>query len=120
MTGYLIPLTIAGYALSYNPTLLNVGLYRQSSSVLISIPQTVQVGGFECRLGVPYSYRHMTGLQVYFESEGVLHGPFLVTDYERPEHSGTLENRNLLADIDCPRFVHARGRLVVKSSSMRM
>jgi len=115
---YLIPLVIAGQALAYNPTLHQVGINRQQNNHLYTISEQIDISQYECRIGLPYGYQYLTGMEVYFLDNQGLHGPFLVTDYENPEHNQMKDN-NLLADIDCVEYVHKKGWLFVKSTSMR-
>ncbi len=116
---YLIPIIIAGQAVSYNPTLLQAGLNRQTKEYPYRISQQIDIDRYDCLLGLPYGYQHLVGAEVYFLSDEGLQGPFLVTDYESSEHKGTMKNNNLLADIDCFEYVHQYGWLFVKSVSRR-
>jgi len=115
---YLIPLAIAGQALSYNPILYWAGINRQQNEYLYTISKQIDINQYECRIGLPYGYQYLTGMEVYFLDNQGLHGPFLVTDYESPEHNQMNDN-NLLADIDCLEYVHHYGWLFVKSISRR-
>jgi len=115
----LLVLIVSGQALAYNPTLLSVGEKRQTEDLVRTIPDDVDIAGYECRVAVQYPYNFLVGREVFFrdDSTGEIHGPWLVTDYQHPTHyyhGPKMSDDNLLADVDCKEFVHRRGRLYYK------
>ena len=114
----LLVLSINGEALSWNPTLKEVGYKRQYRPDLVrKIPRYVDVDRYQCRVAVPYKLNELVGREVYFLSnEGVIHGPWLITDYESPMDyydGNPMEENNLLADVDCQWAVHKKGKLLL-------
>lgn len=108
-----VQIPLKGKALAYNGTLQAVGVTRQTKKVDVPIADTVDVEGFQCRIGVPYGHAELIGKTVIFMSEDGLSAPWLVTDVEQVKHAGIMDGNNILADVDCERYVHATGILLI-------
>lgn len=116
----LYQLLILGQFLAFNPTLDNVALNRQTKEVRYAINKEVNVKEYKCLIGVPYGYGHLIGQEIYFvESNGEIHGPFLVVDVESQYHSGVMDERNILADTNCVSLVHRKGMILGINSAKR-
>ena len=109
----LITLGLAG-ALSWNPTLQDIGETRQAVPTIYPIAQHVDVSDYKCRIGVRYGYGWLIGQEVFFLSESKIYGPFLVTDVESIRHFPFMRDNELAADIDCPEFVHKKGQFLLQ------
>lgn len=109
MANIILILATSGY-LAYNPTLKNVAEYRTYMPVEKSL--TVDYAEYECLIGLPYGYKDLIGKEFYFISlEGEVYGPWLAVDVESIVHKGQMQERKLVADIDCRQNVHKNGYL---------
>ena len=112
MLEYLIIIHIILYgALADNPTLLQVAHNRQYLDVAAPIPASVDVDGYSCRVALPNRFVGLIGREVYFYNNGIIFGPWLVTDIQSDTDSVTqpMEAAGIAADVDCPQFAHRRG-----------
>lgn len=102
-------------ALADNPTLARVGHTRQMQDVAAPIPASVDVDGYECRVALPNRYRSLIGREVWFYSNRIFFGPWLVTDIQSDTDAAAqpMEAAGIAADVDCPEMVHRRGYIVV-------
>lgn len=108
-----LPIPLKGQ-LAYNSTLKAVGLTRQTKAVEVAIPPEVNVAAYPCRIGLPHGYSYLIGKRVVFLSSNIgASAPWLVTDVEQAKHAGYMEQNNILADVDCNKYVHKKGLLLV-------
>lgn len=99
-----------GYALAYNPTLEEVAYRRQRGLTEISVSKNVK--DYECLIGVQHGYGWLINEEVYFIYKGRIEGPWLVTDVESVVDRGTMMENRILADTDCRKYVHQKGKLL--------
>jgi hypothetical protein len=112
MFQYLLLINLILYgALADNPTLSRVGHNRQTLDVAAPIPATVDVDAYACRVALPNRFVGLIGREVYFYSNGIIFGPWLVTDIQSDVDAAAvpMEAFGMAADIDCPQFAHRRG-----------
>lgn len=101
-------------ALADNPTLARVGHTRQTRDVAAPIPASVDVDAYACRVALPNRYRVLIGREVWFYSNRIFFGPWLVTDIQSDTDAAAqpMEADGIAADVDCPLMVHRRGYIV--------
>jgi len=111
---FFLLLDIQGEYLSYNPTLEKVARYRQQYAVEKPLDKKINLEAYECLIGVPHGYKNYIGREVIFRQEdGKYSGVWLVVDVEQKKHAGMMDDRNLLADVDCLSYVHKKGILIL-------
>jgi hypothetical protein len=115
----LVILAICGQFLSWNPTLARVAWVRQNYPVKYAISKEIKINEYECLVGVPFGYGYLIGQEIYFWDSLTLRGPWLVVDVESKVHAGMMDERNLIADINCRRYVHLRGKLIIAEKTGR-
>lgn len=100
-------------ALAQNETLLTVAHNRQTMTVAAPIAADIDPAAYPCRVALPNRYVGLIGREVYFYSNGIVFGPWLVVDIQSDVDAARvpMEAKGVAADIDCPRFYHRRGWL---------
>lgn len=103
--------------LSWNPTLDQVAINRQTLPVAYPLPAEADPDRYDYLLAVPWGYAGLIGQEVFVKTEGRTLGPFLVVDVQAPEHHFdpvlNMANNNLAADVNCPELVHRRVEIVL-------